>query len=132
MKPKKHDIEMIKLFNYYITTIGEMYMFNRNQASQSISEFMKEKITEDDEDGNKESQESSETAAAATTTTTTTTATGATSIIKNTNDDSLTNDIKSLDVSKTPTIVTATTTEPPVKFKLDDDFLFQMDKGSLT
>jgi hypothetical protein len=106
-----------------------MYMYNRNQASQSISEFMKEKITEDDEDGNKESQESSETAAAATTTTTT----GATSsIIKNTNDDSLTNDIKSLDVSKTPTIVTSTTTEPPVKFKLDDDFLFQMDKGSLT
>lgn len=107
-----------------------MYMYNRNQASQSISEFMKEKITEDDEDGNKESQESSETAAAAAATTTT--AAGATSIIKNTNDDSLTNDIKSLDVSKTPTIVTSTTTEPPVKFKLDDDFLFQMDKGSLT
>lgn len=97
-------------------------MYNRSQTGQSISEFIKEKINEDEED--RESQSDSAATGAAS-------ASAAAS-----NDDSLTNEIKALDVSK-PGAASANNSATsqqqqqaaPVKFRIDDDFLFQMDKG---
>ena len=94
-------------------------MYNRNSTGQSMSEFMKEKITEDDEEA-KESLPD----------TTTDSASSAAASSRN-NDDSLTNEIKSLGVSSNqPSTASTSATTAPVKFRIDDDFLFQMDKGS--
>ena len=111
-------------------------MYNRSQTGQSISEFIKEKITEDDEDARESLPTDDATAAstsAAAAATSATTESVAASASAGNNDDSsssLTNEIKSLEVSKTGgASATAAAGAAPVKFRIDDDFLFQMDRG---
>lgn len=109
-----------------ITTIkGEMYMYNRNSTGQSMSEFIKEKITEDDEETKESLPDTTSDSSAST-------STAAAAALSRNNDDSLINEIKSLGVSSNqPSTASTSTTTAPVKFRIDDDFLFQMDKGSL-
>lgn len=116
-------------------------MYNRSQTGQSISEFMK--ITEDDEDARDslptESGTASTSGAAAAVTSATTESTtsvaASTSASARNNDDSLTNEIKSLDVSKAAGTgaggAQSSAAAAPVKFRIDDDFLFQMEGGIL-
>lgn len=115
-------------------------MYNRSQTGQSISEFIKEKITEDDEDARESlptDDAASGTASTSAAATSATTESVAASASARNNDDSLTNEIKSLDVSKTGASAgagggaqsSAAAAAAPVKFRIDDDFLFQMDRG---
>ena len=95
-------------------------MYNRNSTGQSMSEFIKEKITEDDEEAKESLPDTTSDSASA----------SAVASSRN-NDDSLTNEIKSLGVSSNQPSTASTTSTAPVKFRIDDDFLFQMDKGTL-
>lgn len=119
-------VSFINDFESFIDTEGEMYMYNRNQNSnQNMSEFIRGKITEE-EGGHDEEGEEDEGA-------TNGSEGGGTKppqlMTTKSNDDSLTNEIKSLDVLDVSQQQQQQAGNAGIKFKLDDDFLFQMDKG---